>query len=199
MRRQIPFAPIRGHPALPPDGHDMRARSTRSVSVTAGPLSNRGCRRRILPCSRGRDGRRHAKFRASRQARWRARSASRADHREQAAGPVGPGEGGDRGRQPPENPATPLNEEVRIALEARAGPPPLVWRGEIRISGCRAHSDRPHAGPSLGRGSVAQGRVQALPIVQLLTTRPIVRQLATRSRLSTLGIPGLGARFAFTR
>src|SRR5215218_10198219 len=48
------------------------------------------------------------------------------------------------------------------------GPPPLVWRGEIRISGCRAHSDRLHAGASLGRGSVAQGRVQALPIVKHL-------------------------------
>src|SRR4051795_596088 len=45
---------------------------------------------------------------------------------------------------------------------------PLVWRGEIRLSGCRAHSDRPHAGASLGRGSVAQGRVQALPIVKHL-------------------------------
>src|SRR3954471_25070931 len=48
------------------------------------------------------------------------------------------------------------------------GPAPLVWRGEIRLSGCRAHSDRPHAGASLGRGSVAQGRVQALPIVKHL-------------------------------
>jgi len=79
------------------------------------------------------------------------------------------------------------------------GPPPLVWRGEIRISGCRAQGDRLHAGASLGRGSVAQGRVQALPIIQLLTARPIVRQLATRSRLSTPGILGLGAQFAFTR
>jgi hypothetical protein len=37
------------------------------------------------------------------------------------------------------------------------GPPPLVWRGEIRISCCRAHSDRLHAGASLSRGAVAQG------------------------------------------
>ena len=36
------------------------------VSVTADPHSDRGCRRRILPCSRGGDGRRHAKCQASR-------------------------------------------------------------------------------------------------------------------------------------
>src|SRR5215211_6517234 len=50
--------------------------------------------------------------------------------------------------------------------EGSCGPPPLVWRGEIRISGCRAQGDRLHAGASLGRGSVSQGRVQALPIVK---------------------------------
>src|SRR3954453_15925473 len=49
-----------------------------------------------------------------------------------------------------------------------AGPPPLVWRGEIRISGRLAQGDRLHAGASLGRGSVSQGRVQALPIVKYL-------------------------------
>src|SRR3954471_5828454 len=49
-----------------------------------------------------------------------------------------------------------------------SGPPPLVWRGAIRISGCLAHGDRLHAGASLGRGSVSQGRVQALPIVKYL-------------------------------
>src|SRR5215212_6348624 len=56
----------------------------------------------------------------------------------------------------------------RTSTRVRCGPAPLVWRGEIRLSGCRAHSDRPHAGASLGRGSVAQGRVQALPIVKHL-------------------------------
>jgi DNA invertase Pin-like site-specific DNA recombinase len=40
---------------------------------------------------------------------------------------------------------------------AQYGPPPLVWRGEIRISCCRAQGDPLHAGASLGRGSVAQG------------------------------------------
>src|SRR5215207_4216303 len=50
----------------------------------------------------------------------------------------------------------------------QTGPPPLVWRGEIRISGCRAHGDRLHAGARLGWGAVAQGRVQALPIVEYL-------------------------------
>src|SRR3954469_22000316 len=50
----------------------------------------------------------------------------------------------------------------------KGGPPPLVWRGEIRISGCLAQGDRLHAGASLGRGSVSQGRVQALPIVKYL-------------------------------
>src|SRR5205085_11768447 len=58
--------------------------------------------------------------------------------------------------------------ERRRPPGARSGPglPPLVWRGEIRISGCRAQGDRLHAGASLGRGSVAQGRVQALPIIE---------------------------------
>ena len=38
-----------------------------------------------------------------------------------------------------------------------SGPPPLVWRGEIRISGCLAQGDRLHAGASLSRCAVAQG------------------------------------------
>ena len=58
--------------------------------------------------------------------------------------------------------------QERVAAIDELGPPPLVWRGEIRISGCRAQGDRLHAGASLGRGSVAQGRVQALPIVKHL-------------------------------
>src|SRR3954469_2777039 len=53
-------------------------------------------------------------------------------------------------------------------LTPMGGPPPLVWRGEIRISGCLARGDPLHAGARLGRGSVAQGRVQALPIVEHL-------------------------------
>src|SRR6476659_4762416 len=49
----------------------------------------------------------------------------------------------------------------------RAGPPPEEWRGGIRTSRGRAHGDPFHAGPRLGRGAVAQSRVQALPVVQL--------------------------------
>src|SRR3954454_10165808 len=49
-----------------------------------------------------------------------------------------------------------------------SGAPPLVWRGAIRRSGCRAQGDRLHAGASLGRGLVSQGRVQALPLVKHL-------------------------------
>src|SRR3954463_6098079 len=47
-----------------------------------------------------------------------------------------------------------------------AGPPPEEWRGGIRTSRGRAHVDPFHAGPRLGRGAVAQGRVQALPVVE---------------------------------
>src|SRR3954468_22306784 len=43
----------------------------------------------------------------------------------------------------------------------KIGPPPLVWRGEIRISRCSAHGDGLHAGPRLNRRAVAQRRVQA--------------------------------------
>jgi hypothetical protein len=44
-----------------------------------------------------------------------------------------------------------------------------------------------------------QGEMVALEIVQLLTRRHTVRKLATRSRSSTLGIPGWDALFAFMR
>src|SRR3954466_14893241 len=46
------------------------------------------------------------------------------------------------------------------------GPPPEEWRGGIRTSRGRAHVDPFHAGPRLGRGAVAQGRVQTLPVVE---------------------------------
>src|SRR5215218_9545212 len=46
------------------------------------------------------------------------------------------------------------------------GLPPLERRGEIRAScGC-THGDPFHAGPCLGRGAVADARVQTLPIVE---------------------------------
>ena len=47
---------------------------------------------------------------------------------------------------------------------------PSVWRGEIRRSRRCARGDRLHAGQCLGRGAVTRGRMQTLPIVQLLTT-----------------------------
>src|SRR3954469_24761836 len=46
------------------------------------------------------------------------------------------------------------------------GPPPEEWRGGIRTSRGRAHVDPFHTGPRLGRGAVAQGRVQMLPVVE---------------------------------
>src|SRR3954451_3869282 len=51
-------------------------------------------------------------------------------------------------------------------LEVVRGPPPEEWRGGIRTSRRRAHGDPFHAGPRLGRGAVAQGRAQALPVVE---------------------------------
>src|SRR3954467_14565815 len=46
------------------------------------------------------------------------------------------------------------------------GPAPGEWRGEIRTSCGRWHDDRLHVGPRLGRGSVAQARVQTPPVVK---------------------------------
>src|SRR3954471_5616029 len=46
------------------------------------------------------------------------------------------------------------------------GPPPEEWGGGIRTSRGRARVDPFHAGPRLGRGAVAQGRVQTLPVVE---------------------------------
>src|SRR3954453_22991966 len=48
---------------------------------------------------------------------------------------------------------------------APTGPPPEEWRDGIRTSRGRAHAAPFHAGPRLGRGAVAQGRVQPLPVV----------------------------------
>src|SRR3954463_6214413 len=49
---------------------------------------------------------------------------------------------------------------------ARIGPPPEEWRGGIRTSGGCRHDGRLHAGPCLGRGAVAPGRVEPLPIIE---------------------------------
>src|SRR4051794_15502952 len=48
----------------------------------------------------------------------------------------------------------------------QGGPAPGEWRGEIRTSRGRWHDDRLHVGPRLGRGSVAQARVQTPPVVK---------------------------------
>src|SRR4051794_14198006 len=48
----------------------------------------------------------------------------------------------------------------------KGGLPPDEWRDGIRTSRGRAHDDPFHAGPGLGRGPVAQGRVQPLPVVE---------------------------------
>src|SRR3954447_17784972 len=50
--------------------------------------------------------------------------------------------------------------ELEAAFRRHAGPAPGEWRGEIRTSCGRWHDDRLHVGPRLGRGSVAQARVQ---------------------------------------
>src|SRR6185295_13712754 len=54
----------------------------------------------------------------------------------------------------------------RGAKTVSPGPPPEEWRGGIRTSRGRARVDPLHAGPRLGRGAVAQGRVQTLPVVE---------------------------------
>src|SRR3954467_11934659 len=52
------------------------------------------------------------------------------------------------------------------ALQRIIGLPPVEWRGETRAScGC-THGDPFHAGPRLGRGAIADGRMQTLPIVE---------------------------------
>src|ERR671917_128321 len=54
----------------------------------------------------------------------------------------------------------------RRPAEPDPGLAPWEWRGEIRTSCGSRHGDHLHAGPGLGRGTVAQGRVQALPVVE---------------------------------
>jgi hypothetical protein len=46
------------------------------------------------------------------------------------------------------------------------GPAPWEWRDGIRTSCGFEHGNPFHAGPRLERGAIAQGRVQALPIVE---------------------------------
>jgi hypothetical protein len=83
--------------------------------------------------------------------------------------------------------------------EPSRGLPPVEWRGEIRAScGC-THGDPFHAGPRLGRGAIADGRMQTLPIVELHDTRPTVSHLPPRSRWPMLGIRGLGNWSVSTR
>src|SRR5689334_5182992 len=55
---------------------------------------------------------------------------------------------------------------LRREAGGATGPPPGEWRGGIRTSRGRAPVDPFHAGPRLGRGAVAQGRGQALPVVE---------------------------------
>src|SRR5919107_3090710 len=44
--------------------------------------------------------------------------------------------------------------------------PPSAWRGGIRASCSCRHGDPFHAGPRLGRGAIADSRMQALPVVE---------------------------------
>src|SRR3954471_18463570 len=56
--------------------------------------------------------------------------------------------------------------ELAADIVEASGLPPVEWRGEIRAScGC-THGDPFHAGPRLGRGAIADGRMQTLPIVE---------------------------------
>ena len=57
-------------------------------------------------------------------------------------------------------------EETRLRTAERLGPAPWEWRDGIRTSCGFEHGDPFHAGPRLERGAIAQGRVQALPIVE---------------------------------
>src|SRR5215211_6604885 len=67
-----------------------------------------------------------------------------------------------------------LEEEVEILKKAAAffargiacGPAPWEWRGGIRTSCGFGHGDPFHAGPHLQGSAIAQGRVQALPVVE---------------------------------
>jgi hypothetical protein len=53
-----------------------------------------------------------------------------------------------------------------FCAHSRCGPAPWEWRDGIRTS-CGFELGNPfHAGPRLERGAIAQGRVQALPIVE---------------------------------
>src|SRR5918998_1949593 len=54
----------------------------------------------------------------------------------------------------------------RGRIWAICGLPPVEWRGEIRASCGGTHGDPFHAGPRLGRGAIADGRMQTLPIVE---------------------------------
>jgi hypothetical protein len=70
-----------------------------------------------------------------------------------------------------------------------------------RIVGLAQHAvPAPRRGlVTIGWRRVAEPLVRALFVVQLLTRRHTVRKLATRSRSSTLGIPGWDALFAFMK
>ena len=59
-----------------------------------------------------------------------------------------------------------LQDGFALTLVEMLGLAPWEWRGEIRTSCGSRHGDRLHAGPGLGRGTVAQGRVQPLPVVE---------------------------------
>src|SRR3954468_2708976 len=73
---------------------------------------------------------------------------------------------------PPSDASACSSTRACASLRASAPPreiiglPPVEWRGEIRAScGC-THGDPFHAGPRLGRGAIADGRMQTLPIVE---------------------------------
>src|SRR3954465_8992287 len=59
------------------------------------------------------------------------------------------------------NPEPPAQLDI-----GQSGLPPVEWRGEIRAScGC-THGDPFHAGPRLGRGAIADGRMQTRPLAE---------------------------------
>src|SRR4051812_40105166 len=61
---------------------------------------------------------------------------------------------------------SPARSTSRASARKGSGLPPVEWRVEIRAScGC-THGDPFHAGPCLGRGAIADGRMQTLPIVE---------------------------------
>ena len=75
----------------------------------------------------------------------------------------------------PDNTASGVWADTAYRSQENLGLAPWEWRGGIRTSCSREQSDPFHVGARFGRGTVAQGRVQPLPVVEhfhILEHRP---------------------------